>query len=143
MTTSGKMIAKTGLAFLFFTMPLYSQITNGVAFTASFPFYVGKVLMPSGSYTVRQSDDTFLGVAVIQSTDGRHSASITVNPTESIQPPRVTSVSFEQYGDHMFFDRVRLAGDTYGIAAVPSTNEKMAEEMAAAGTSHSVEVAGQ
>jgi hypothetical protein len=124
-------------------MPLAAQVAYGVKFTAPFPFYVGDTQMPSGSYSLTQPDDLFNKIAQVKSDDGLHSAYINISPTESLEPPRQSKVVFEKYGDTLYFDRVLLQGDTYGIAAQSTKAEKKAKETASVVEEQSVAVAGQ
>jgi hypothetical protein len=124
-------------------MPLAAQVAYAVKFTAPFPFYVGDTQMPSGSYSLTQPDDLFNKIAQVKSDDGLHSAYINISPTESLEPPRQSKVVFEKYGDTLYFDRVLLQGDTYGIAAQSTKAEKKAKETASVVEEQSVAVAGQ
>jgi hypothetical protein len=143
MNTLGKLVTRIGLISLFSVMPLAAQVAYGVKFTAPFPFYVGDTRMPSGSYSLTQPDDLFNKIVQVKSEDGLHSAYINVIPTESLEPPRQSKVVFERYGDTLYFDRVILQGDTYGIAAESTKAEKKAKEMASVVEERSVAVAGQ
>jgi hypothetical protein len=89
--------------------------------------------MPSGSYLLTQPDDFNKSIAVIQSTDGLHSTIIGVTPSQSLDPPHQSKITFERYGDMLYFDRLLLQGDTYGIVADPIKAEKKAEEIATLG----------
>jgi hypothetical protein len=143
MNNLGKLVTKIGLISLFSVMPLAAQVAYGVKFTAPFPFYVGDTQMPSGSYSLTQPDDLFNKIAQVKSDDGLHSAYINISPTESLEPPRQSKVVFEKYGDTLYFDRVLLQGDTYGIAAQSTKAEKKAKETASVVEEQSVAVAGQ
>jgi hypothetical protein len=143
MNNLGKLVTKIGLISLFSVMPLAAQVAYGVKFTAPFPFYVGDTQMPSGSYSLTQPDDLFNKIAQVKSDDGLHSAYINISPTESLEPPRQSKVVFEKYGDTLYFDRVLLQGDTYGIAAQSTKAEKNAKETASVVEEQSVAVAGQ
>jgi hypothetical protein len=143
MNTLGKLVTGIGLISLFSVMPLTAQVAYGVKFTAPFPFYVGDTLMPSGSYSLTQPNDLYNKIAQVKSEDGRHSAFIGVDPTESFEAPRQSKVVFEKYGNTLYFDRVLLQGDTYGIAAESTKAEKRAEERASVVEERSVAVAGQ
>jgi len=61
-----------------------------------------------------------------------------VIPTQSLQPQRQSAIVFEKYGDTVFLNRVLLAGDTTGVATIPSKAEKKAEETASVVEDHSV-----
>jgi hypothetical protein len=143
MSRLGKLVTRAGLIALFSAIPLAAQMGNGLKFTAPFPFYVGTTLMPSGTYLLTQPEDDNLAIVMVKSTDGRHSAAIGVNPTESLQAPRQSKIIFEKYGDALYFNRALVAGETYGLAAVPTNAEKKAEEMARVTEERSLVAAGQ
>jgi hypothetical protein len=143
MSSLGKLVTRVGLIAFFSAMPLAAQILYGVKFTAPFPFYVGNTQMPSGSYLITQPEDLGIAIAFVRSADGLHSAMIAITPTQSLQAPRQSKIVFEKYGDTLYFNRVLLAGDPYGIAAVPTKAEKKAEETASVAQEQSIVVAGQ
>jgi hypothetical protein len=143
MANSGKLIAKSALAVFFCAIALHAQVSNGVEFKAPFSFYIGKVLMPAGTYFVKQTQSESFGSITVSSADSSHTTTIIVNQTESLNPPQSSSVSFEQFGDRLFFDQVHVAGETYGVAAIPTKNERQAEQMASLDSRRSLSVAGQ
>ena len=69
MNNIGKVLLKMGLLSLLSVMPLAAQIDNGVAFTASFPFYAGDVKLPAGDYKVVR--DSKLSVVTLVTTNQR------------------------------------------------------------------------
>src|ERR1700756_1804918 len=93
-STLGKVVASIGLLSLFSVMPLKAQVLgNGVKFTTTFPFYVGKAKMPAGTYMITQlgineSEIVEFREVTVGSHDPLHSAMILVMPTESSNPPR-------------------------------------------------------
>jgi hypothetical protein len=142
MSSLSKLVTRAGLIALLSTMPLAAQVAYGVKFTTPFPFYVGNAQMPSGSYLLTQPDDFNKSIAVIQSTDGLHSAFIGVTLTQSPDPPRQSKITFERYGNTLYFDRVLLQGDTYGIAADSTKAERKAEETATVVEERSITASG-
>src|SRR3984885_12731347 len=104
MNNIGKVLLKMGLLSLLSVMPLAAQIDNGVAFTASFPFYAGDVKLPAGNYKVVRSDDN-ADILQIENKDDLHSVLVGFTPTESAVPHRESAVTFEKYGDTDYLDR--------------------------------------
>jgi hypothetical protein len=98
--------------------------------------------MPSGSYLLSQPDVN-KAIAVVESADGLHTAFIGVEPTQSLDPPRQSKVTFEKYGDTLYLNRVLLDGDTSGIAAESTKAEKKAKETASVVEERSITAAGQ
>jgi hypothetical protein len=143
MSSLGKLVTRVGIIALFSAIPLAAQITNSVKFTTPFTFYVGDTRMPGGSYVLTQPEDLNNAIVVVKSADGRRSAFIGVTPTQSLEPPRQSRIIFEKYGDTLYFNRVLLDGDTYGIVADSTKAEKKAEQMASVVEERSITVAGQ
>ena len=143
MRSLSKLVTRVGLIALFSVMPLAAQVLDSVKFTTSFPFYAGATLMPSGTYLLTQPQDLNLAFVVIKSMDGRHTATAGITPTESLNAPSQSKIIFEKYGDTLYFDRVLIQGDTYGIAADATKAEKRAEEVASVAEERSVAAAGQ
>lgn len=125
-----KLVTRLGLIALLSTMPLTAELVQGWQFTTPFPFYMGKTLMPSGTYTLTQPENGNLTIAFIKSMDGLHAAALGVTLTKSSQVSHQSEIVFEKYGNTLYFDRALVAGGTNGIAAVPTKAEKRAEEMA-------------
>jgi hypothetical protein len=148
-STLGKVVASIGLLSLFSVMPLKAQVLgNGVKFTTTFPFYVGKAEMPAGTYMITQlgisgSDIVGFRKVAVGSHDPLHSAMILVMPTESSNPPRQSLVFFEKYGDTLHFDRVSLEGFTSGVEAIPTKTEKQAEKYASVVEERSIAAYGE
>lgn len=143
MSSLGKLVVRAGWIALFSAMPLAAQAIHSVKFTTPFSFYVGKVQMPSGAYVLTQPEDPNNAIAEVQSTDGLRTAYILVTPTQSLEPPGQSKIVFEKYGDSLYFHRVVLQGDTYGILADTTKAERKAEERASAVEERSVSAAGE
>lgn len=141
MSGLGKLVTRAGLIALFSAMPLAAQVAYGVKFTTPFPFYVGNTRMPSGSYLLTQPEEFNKSIAVIKSADGLYSTFLGVTPTQSLDPPRQSKILFEKYGNTLYFDRLLLQGDTYGIVADPKA-EKKAEETASVVEERSITASG-
>jgi len=125
MNNAGKLFIKMGLLSLLSVMPLAAQIGNGVDFTASFPFYAGDAKLPAGNYRAFQPDLN-APILQIQTIDGMHSVFVGFAPTQSVQPPRQSAVTFEKYGDTDYLNQVRIEGQDYGIKVDPSKVETQA-----------------
>jgi hypothetical protein len=122
MTTLGKFVVRVGLLSLLSVLPLAAQVDDGVGFTTAFPFYAGSVKLPAGSYKIMQPDLT-PAVLQIESTDGKTAAFMRFTPTESLQPHGKSAVTFLQYGNTDYLDRVWLAGETDGVRVDPAKPE--------------------
>jgi hypothetical protein len=133
---------------MFSVMPLTAQIGNGVKFTTTFPFYVGKAEMPAGTYIIRQpgifqSKILDFQEVSVRSRDTLHSAMILVMPTESSQPPRQSLIIFEKYGDALHFDRVSLEGFASGVEAIPTKAQEQVEKYASVVEERSIVAYGE
>ncbi len=143
MRSLNKLVTRVGLIALFSVMPLAAQVIDSVKFTTPFSFYAGGKLLPSGTYLLTQPQDLNLAFVVIRSLDGRHIATAGITPSESLNPPSQSKIIFEKYGDTLYFDRVLIQGDPYGITADATKAEKRAEQVASVAEGRSVAVAGQ
>jgi hypothetical protein len=117
-----KLVARMGLLSLLSVMPLAAQITNGVDFTVSFPFYAGNAKMPAGSYKITQSD-LEESILQVQSKDGLHSVLVEFIPTQSAQPHPDSDVTFHKYGDTEYLNRIWIEGQEYGMKVDPTKSE--------------------
>jgi hypothetical protein len=139
MNSITKTFLKMGLLSVLSVMPLAAQMDNGVDFKTSFPFYAGESKLPAGNYKMFQPDMN-VHMLQIQNMDTLHSVFVDFMPTESLQPSNQSAVTFEKYGDTDYLNRVRIAGEDYGIKVDPSKVETAAAADANA-TQHST--AGQ
>jgi hypothetical protein len=114
-----------GLLSLLSVMPLAAQITDGVDFKTSFPFYAGNAKMPAGSYKIIQADND-PNMLQIQSNDGTRSAFIEFMPTHSAQPHPHSDVTFHKYGDTEYLNRIWVGGQKYGMKLEPTKSEMKA-----------------
>ena len=58
------------------------------------------------------------------------------------RPATSIQILFEKYGNTLYFDRLLLQGDTYGIVADPTKAEKKAEETASVVEERSITASG-
>lgn len=118
-----KLFGTGGLLALLMTIPAAAQITNGLTFATTFPFYAGNTKLPPGSYKITSTtyDPTTLQ---IESTTGSHSAFIECIPTQSESAHKTGDVTFKKYGSMDFLDRIWVAGQQYGLLVAPTTVEK-------------------
>jgi hypothetical protein len=141
MNNVGKLFIKMGLLSLLSVMPLAAQIDNRVDFTAPFPFIAGGAKLPAGNYKVFQPD-MVTPLLQIQSIDDKHSVFVGFTPTQSVQPQRQSTVTFEKYGDTDYLDRVSIGGQDDGVKVDPSQAEIKAAADANA-RQHSTTAGGQ
>jgi hypothetical protein len=103
-------------------LPAMAQITDGLAFKTSFPFYAGNTKMPAGSYRISEAGvDT--NELQIQSVSGYSSAFLQFDPTLSAQPHRHSYVTFHRYADVNYLNRIWVAGQSYGMKFKPTKAE--------------------
>lgn len=106
-------------------LPAMAQITDGLTFTTSFPFYAGNVQMPAGSYRVIQTGMD-ANELQIQSTNGEQSAFLDIFPTRSEQPHKTSDVTFHKYADVDYLNRIWFAGQRYGMKVEPTKAKQKA-----------------
>jgi hypothetical protein len=124
-----KVALATTVLVLGSTLPVMSQIDNGLEFTTSFPFYAGNAKMPAGSYRITQADADAYEL-LVQSVDGKYSAFVEYIATRSAQPHKQSDVTFEKYGTVDYLDRIWVEGQTYGMKVDPTKAEKKAAAVA-------------
>lgn len=118
-----KMTVAAAVLALGSALPAMAQVDEGMNFTTSFPFYAGHAKMQAGSYRISQPDMN-TSVLLIQSADGRHSAFVDFIPTRSERPHTKSDVTFQQYGDVDFVNRIWIAGERYGVKVDPTKAER-------------------
>lgn len=106
-------------------LPAMAQITDGLTFTTSFPFYAGNLEMPAGSYKITQFDMDSSELR-IQSMNGKQSAFLDIFPTRSEQPHETSDVTFHKYADVDYLNRIWVAGQRYGMKVEPTKAEQKA-----------------
>jgi hypothetical protein len=104
-------------------LPAMAQITDGLTFTTSFPFYAGNLQMPAGSYKVTHLDMDSNELH-IQSMNGKQSAFLDIFPTRSEQPHETSDVTFHKYADVDYLNRIWVAGQRYGMKVEPTKAEQ-------------------
>jgi hypothetical protein len=106
-------------------LPAMAQITDGLTFTTSFPFYAGNVQMPAGSYKVTRLE-MGSNELQIQSMNGKQTAFLDIFPTRSEQPHKTSDVTFHKYAEVDYLDRIWVAGQRYGMKVEPTNAEQKA-----------------
>jgi hypothetical protein len=127
----GKVVVCIAMLTLFPALPMLAQIDNGMNFTTSFPFYVGNVKMPAGSYRITQTDID-VNELLIESDDSKYSAFVDFVPTQSGEPHAQSDVTFHKYGDTEYLNRIWVEGQNYGMKVEPTKAEKKAAASAGA-----------
>lgn len=122
MNRLGKLVVGMGLLPLLSALPLAAQVDDGVTFTTKFAFYAGSAKLPAGSYKVFQPNMD-VNVLQVTSTDGTKSVFVNFIPTASVQPYTKSDVTFHQYGDSDYLDRVSIAGEIDGVMLDPTKAE--------------------
>jgi hypothetical protein len=139
MTTPRKLMFLAGLLSLLLASPAVGQITNGITFQTTFPFYAGNSKMPAGAYKVTQTDGSEQTLLLIESSNGSHSAFLDVMPTTSESPHTRSDVTFNKYGNVDYLNMLWIQGQNYGMQVVPTKAEQMAGKAATA-SRHSLPV---
>ena len=125
MKSFSKIAVMLAVFTMMYAMPLTAQVANGVNFKTSFPFYAGYAKMPAGSYSITESaiDPNTLQ---IQSVDGKYSAYIDTEPTQTEQPYAKTEATFNKYGSTDYLNRVSIEGQQSGFRVLPTKAEQKA-----------------
>ena len=129
----GKIVVTMGMLSLLSVIPLAAQVAhsavNRVVFTAPFPFYVGNVTWPAGSYVITEPDIS-AKIVLIRNSAGTKGELISFIPTTSLDPQRETDVTFQRYGDTGYLQTLSVEGETDGIEFPRTKAEAKAETMA-------------
>lgn len=105
-----------------------SRSRQQLRFNAPFAFNAGNTVLPAGEYQltiVNPSSDH--SVLRIMSSDGKFTTMIRTIDVEGWVSPKA-KLSFRHYGDHYFLAQVWMAGESTGLAAPPSKNEKVLQQ---------------
>jgi hypothetical protein len=125
----GKIVVTMGMLSLLSVMPLAAQVDNSVVFTAPFPFYVGNVRLPAGSYIITERNAS-AEIVLIRNIAGTKGEFINFIPTSSLDPQKETAVTFHKYGDTGYLQTLSVEGETDGIEFPRTKAEARAETMA-------------
>jgi hypothetical protein len=129
----GKIVMTMGMLSLLSVMPLAAQVASSAAssvvFTAPFPFYVGNVKLPAGSYRITEPNQNTNAV-LIRNSAGTKGEFINFIPTSSLDPQKETDVTFQKYGDTGYLQGLSIEGDTNGLEFPRTKAEAKAETMA-------------
>jgi hypothetical protein len=106
-------------------IPMKAQISNGLTFTTTFPFYAGYAKMPAGTYTVRQSE-VDPNTLQIESQGGKYSAFFDVIATQSESPHAKSDATFNRYDGVEYLNRLWIEGESSGLQVEPTKAEKKA-----------------
>jgi hypothetical protein len=96
-------------------LPSWAQNGARINFTAPFPFMVGNVVLPAGTYNIVTNSD---GAMFVSSSNSLKSAAIIGYPmyTDALAPAR-SSVAFVRRGDQYALHKVGLnTGETFELA---------------------------
>ena len=100
-----------------------AQVTGPIQFTTTFPFAVGSVTVPAGTYTVRPDDDN---PSIMLLTGGNVGVLFLVDNIETRQAPSKSEVVFKRYGDGYVLKDVWVEGSDAGVEAAPVEAEQHA-----------------
>ena len=128
-----KTFGASGLLCLLFVVPAKAQIANGLDFTTAFPFWVGGVNLPAGSYSISPSTQAE-GILKISDASGAHSVTVQFNPTQAANVHTSTDVTFHRYGKDEYLNMAWVGGQKYGMQVDPSKEEQKAAATAKAET---------
>lgn len=104
-----------------------AQTTRRLEVQIPFDFVAGKTHMSAGRYTVRSVSGVSESALLIQSEDGRTTATLMTNSNGAT--PERAQVVFRQHGDQYFLAEVSLPGTSSVRVAPKSGREKMLERV--------------
>src|SRR5271170_1776046 len=109
-----KLVGMSGLLCLLFAIPASAQITIGLTFTTTFPFYAGNSKLPAGTYKITPSQYA-TDILLIDSPTGSHSAYIEYVQSQADAGHKTTEVAFKKYGTTDFLDTIWVQGQQFGM----------------------------
>ena len=106
----------------------YAQTGRRVKVHVPFDFVVAGKQMPAGDYSVRRVSKDSESVLLIQSADGRRTATVLTNSTR--REVSRAELSFRQHGESYFLAEVSIPG-TAGVREIPrsKSEEKRVREL--------------
>jgi hypothetical protein len=123
------------LVVLVGSMAMAAQAQNNgrrLVATIPFQFSVGDKALPAGEYIITQTNPSSdHAVLQVRSKDGRSSAMIQMNNVMGKAQERAKLV-FNRYGNQHYFAAAWVDGDTTGLQAPKSRNERATESELAA-----------
>jgi hypothetical protein len=126
-----KQIMRTLLGFALVTIlsaAAYAQSGRRMTVHVPFDFVVAGKQMPAGDYSVRRVSKDSENALVIQSADGRRTATVFTN--SSRREAERAELSFRRHGEGYFLAEVSIPG-TAGVREIPRTKseEKRVREL--------------
>jgi hypothetical protein len=108
-----------GLAIMVGVSPASAQIFQEMTFKTTFPFMVGRTMLPAGSYTVGPAFD---GTgSLLQIRGDRHGAIFFgENAGQPRVDPKQSAALFDRAGDHYVLTEIWDASDREGTDMLPS-----------------------
>lgn len=118
-----------GLALVAGVSPASAQIYQEMTFKTTFPFMVGKTLLPAGSYTVGPAFDGTGAVLEIRG-DRRAAMFLAENAGAPRVDPKESAALFNRSGDHYVLTEIWDASDREGVDLIPAhgTNLEKTEQ---------------
>ena len=115
-----------GLAIAAGVLPANAQVYQEVTFKTTFPFMVGRTMLPAGSYTARPAYDGDAAVLEIQG-EGRAALFFGENAGAPRVDPKQTAVIFDRSGEHYVLSEIWDGTDREG-AEIISTRRPQPEK---------------
>lgn len=100
-----------------------AQVPETMRFTTTFPFMVGKITMPAGSYTITPLPQDN---ALLQISNGRTSALMMTENDAPRVHPRQDIVTFVKRGDAYVLRDIWDSATSSGVEALPTRAERVA-----------------
>jgi len=108
------------LATVFGAARADAQITETLKFTTTFPFTIGHMSFPAGTYTIRPAE---LETAVMEISNGLTTKFLPVEPTgERLNDRSPDEIIFKKQGDTYVLSRVWDAAEHAGVEPVSSAS---------------------
>ena len=105
-----------------------AQLIAVLQFTVNSSFAVDNVVLPSGTYTLKQ-DVEDSGLFTVSDNDGKHSIYVSCENIEVSSPTTKTELTFRKYGDILVLKEIWIAGSTTEMLLPSGPVEKKAAKL--------------
>lgn len=95
--------------------------TSGVKANIPFAFQVGSRVLPAGTYTFTQDNQS---VMQVNGSDSHNRILAMALPQSSLNAPKTSTITFTKYGDHYFLHKVSSSSSTTAWECPTARQEK-------------------
>lgn len=117
-------IAATLSLFLMLGVAAAAQTTREMTITVPFNFYVGKTVLPAGTYTVYRTSTNSGDGFLLRDANNQPKLVFNARQAQSAGAPEESRLEFRRYDDQYFLARFWTAGNNIGRELQPTRLER-------------------